>query len=395
MAAGAAGIPRARLSSERAPCPASTPEGIIVGARGGAIRKTRRRAPAGRPAGSALPMASVDEFVERFAVNLSRGGLFVRARDPRPVGTLLALGDPAGHRRAGDPRPGGGPLGPERARARPSASAAPRRAWASTSPSSTTPSQAVVERMVSLRERRGLAPGTTPPAPVAARARPDAALRAAALAPLPPPAPPPSPRHPPCSRRRRRPTPAPAPAADGLPPAAPGGGPDCRSPGQPGLPAQANLSLPHRIEQLSTGPARVAIDLPPGAGPGHPALSHHHRHRPRDHQLLRRGGQGRQALRHPLARGLQHRPLHRGAQRPQPDRRRPPGHGRSSSPTRARRSGAPSGWWGAPTTPPVVQDIKSKFAYEIVAGPEGLAAVKLGPARSSPWSRCRRWCCAR
>jgi molecular chaperone DnaK len=28
---------------------------------------------------------------------------------------------------------------------------------------------------------------------------------------------------------------------------------------------------------------------------------------------------------------------------------------------------------------PVVQDIKSKFAYEIVAGPEGLAAVKLGP----------------
>src|SRR5512138_3905943 len=38
-----------------------------------------------------LSYGSVDEFVEKFASNLSRGGVFVRTRDPKPAGTRLAL----------------------------------------------------------------------------------------------------------------------------------------------------------------------------------------------------------------------------------------------------------------------------------------------------------------
>ncbi len=38
-----------------------------------------------------LSYGTVDEFVERFASNISRGGVFIRTREPRPVGTLLAF----------------------------------------------------------------------------------------------------------------------------------------------------------------------------------------------------------------------------------------------------------------------------------------------------------------
>ncbi|WP_152643248.1 PilZ domain-containing protein, partial [Anaeromyxobacter sp. PSR-1] len=38
-----------------------------------------------------LSYGSVDEFTERFAVNISRGGIFIRTREPRPVGTHLAF----------------------------------------------------------------------------------------------------------------------------------------------------------------------------------------------------------------------------------------------------------------------------------------------------------------
>ena len=34
---------------------------------------------------------SLDEFVERYALNLSRGGVFVRSRDPLPPGTPVAF----------------------------------------------------------------------------------------------------------------------------------------------------------------------------------------------------------------------------------------------------------------------------------------------------------------
>jgi molecular chaperone DnaK len=38
-----------------------------------------------------LSYGTVDEFVERFASNISRGGVFIRTREPRPVGTVLAF----------------------------------------------------------------------------------------------------------------------------------------------------------------------------------------------------------------------------------------------------------------------------------------------------------------
>jgi molecular chaperone DnaK len=38
-----------------------------------------------------LAFGSLDEFVERYALNISRGGIFVRTRDPRPVGTPVLL----------------------------------------------------------------------------------------------------------------------------------------------------------------------------------------------------------------------------------------------------------------------------------------------------------------
>ena len=34
-----------------------------------------------------LQYGTVDEFVASFAVNISRGGIFIRSRDPKPVGT--------------------------------------------------------------------------------------------------------------------------------------------------------------------------------------------------------------------------------------------------------------------------------------------------------------------
>src|SRR6266542_568660 len=41
--------------------------------------------------GLRLAFGSVDEFIERYALNISRGGIFVRTRDPKPPGTPLAF----------------------------------------------------------------------------------------------------------------------------------------------------------------------------------------------------------------------------------------------------------------------------------------------------------------
>ncbi len=38
-----------------------------------------------------LAYGSMDEFIERYSANVSRGGIFVRTRDPRPPGTELAI----------------------------------------------------------------------------------------------------------------------------------------------------------------------------------------------------------------------------------------------------------------------------------------------------------------
>ena len=36
-----------------------------------------------------LSYGTLDQFVERFASNISRGGMFIRTREPRPIGTVL------------------------------------------------------------------------------------------------------------------------------------------------------------------------------------------------------------------------------------------------------------------------------------------------------------------
>ena len=38
-----------------------------------------------------LAYGSMDEFIERYATNVSRGGIFVRTREARPPGTELAI----------------------------------------------------------------------------------------------------------------------------------------------------------------------------------------------------------------------------------------------------------------------------------------------------------------
>ena len=38
-----------------------------------------------------LAYDSMDEFIERYATNVSRGGIFVRTRDTRPPGTEVGL----------------------------------------------------------------------------------------------------------------------------------------------------------------------------------------------------------------------------------------------------------------------------------------------------------------
>ncbi|HET9554966.1 MAG TPA: TIGR02266 family protein, partial [Anaeromyxobacteraceae bacterium] len=168
-----------------------------------------------------LAYGSVEEFAQRFAVNLSRGGVFIRTRDPRPAGTVLAFelklasGETvvkgegvvrwiqAEDRHAHPPRAPG--MGVEFT-------------------SLDDASRALVERLVSRREPRGAAPGVTTPAPVAERplATPPP-TRAPAAIPSPPvltPAalprrlPTPQQRETPVLQRVARPTPAGTPTAN-------------------------------------------------------------------------------------------------------------------------------------------------------------------------------------
>jgi len=111
-----------------------------------------------------LSYGSVDEFVERFATNLSRGGVFIRTRAPKPPGTQvafelkLATGETVVKgmgtvlwSRQEDPHsnppvaPGMGVQFTELDDA----------------------SRAIIERVMERRESRGVAPGVTGTAPVA------------------------------------------------------------------------------------------------------------------------------------------------------------------------------------------------------------------------------------
>jgi molecular chaperone DnaK len=114
-----------------------------------------------------LAYATVEELVERFAVDVSRDGFFMRARAPKPPGTevvfelLLAGGERVIHGRGivrwvSAPGPDGPSTPADPARPAPSARGAravPGMVIQFTALDA--PSRALVERMVALREKRG------------------------------------------------------------------------------------------------------------------------------------------------------------------------------------------------------------------------------------------------
>jgi molecular chaperone DnaK len=271
-----------------------------------------------------LSYGTVDEFVEKFASNISRGGVFIRTREPRPVGTLLAFelrlqGGEAVVKGRGVVRW----IQPEDAAARPPAAPGMGVQFVDLD----EPSREVVERMVTLKEKRGVAPGVATPAPVAPR-----------------------PEHTPA------PTRAPAPA----------------------IPAQADLSQPHRVEQLSTGPVRIEIGLPAepqriekpsrtivgiDLGTTNSCAAVVKDGRP----YVIPSREGYNTVPSVVALNARSRIVVGHLARAQ-----------LLTNPRATVYGAKR-LVGRSFESDVVQEIRSKFAYEIVPDPKGLAAVRLGP----------------
>jgi molecular chaperone DnaK len=310
-----------------------------------------------------LPYGSVDEFVERFSVNMSRGGLFLRTDKPRPVGTLLNVeirlqSGQAILRAQGVVRWIQGPDAPTQGKP-----LAPGMGIQFTQLDDA--SRAVVDRMVALREKRSAAASAATAPPVAPRPAATPPPRPAATPPPRPAAtPPPRPAATPPPRLATTPPPV-------QPPTAP------RAP-RPAGAAQADLSLPHRIEQLAAGPARVAIDLPdapvPITRPSRTIIGIDLGTTNSCAAVVKDGKpfvipsrEGYNTVPSIVALNARNRIV--------------VGHlARAQLLTNPRQT-----VWGAKRLvgrayeSHVVQDIKSKFAYEIVGGPEGLAAVKLGP----------------
>jgi molecular chaperone DnaK len=143
-------------------------------------------------------------------------------------------------------------------------------------------------------------------------------------------------------------------------------------------PAQADLSQPHRIEQLSAGPARVDIGLPaepePITRPSRTIIGIDLGTSNSCAALVKDGKpfvipsrEGHNTVPSIVALNARNRIV--------------VGHlAKAQLLTNPRAT-----VWGAKRLigrafdSPVVQEMKGKFAYEIVAGPEGLAAVRLGP----------------
>jgi molecular chaperone DnaK len=283
-----------------------------------------------RPVGLAVRLSygTIDELVERFAVNISRGGVFIRTRDPKPVGTPLHLelrlaGGEAAIRGEGvvrwiqaeDP------------------AAHPRRApgMGVQFTKLDDASRALVERMVELKERRGLAPGVVAPPPIAAR--PDGTPA---------------------------PTRAPAPWATPAP-----------------SPAQADLAAPHRVEQVAAGPARVELGLPaapqPVTRPSRAIVGIDLGTTNSCAAVVKDGRpyvipsrEGHNTVPSIVALNARHRVV--------------VGHlakAQLLTNPKATVSGAKR-LIGRAWDTPVVQEIRAKFPYEIVPGDDGVAAVRLG-----------------
>jgi molecular chaperone DnaK len=183
-----------------------------------------------------LSYGSVDEFVERFATNLSRGGVFIRTRAPKPPGTQVAfelklasgetvvkgLGTVLWSRHE-DPH-SNPPVAP---------------GMGVQFTDLDDASRAIIERVMSRRESRGVAPGVARDAPVAPRSEH-----------TPPSTRAPTPVIPLAAAATHTPTLSPSPQAGRAAPST-------------GLPTLADLSAAHRIEQLKAGLPRVDVGLPP------------------------------------------------------------------------------------------------------------------------------------
>ena len=317
-----------------------------------------------------LSYGTVGEFVERFAVNMSRGGMFIRTRDPRPVGTTLAL---EVRLQTGETVIRG--EGVVR--------------WVhSAEPSERTPSapgmgvqfttlddasREMIERLVSSREGRAgpsspSSTGRPAPTPSLATAPPPIPVRRA-----PPPVLTPAPSAGPAvvtpASMATQPAAAPPAVLAAL------AGPEARGAGQGAT--QADLSLPHRIEQLSASPVRLDIGLPPApvpvTRPSRIAIGIDLGTSNSCAAVVKDGKpyvipsrEGYNTVPSIVALNARNRIV--------------VGHlARAQLLTNPRQT-----VWGAKRLvgrgfdSPVVQEIRSKFAYEIVEGPDGLAAVKLG-----------------
>jgi molecular chaperone DnaK len=289
-----------------------------------------------------LSYGTVDEFVDRFAVNISRGGVFIRTREAKPVGTRVSFelrlhtGE-AVIRGQGLVRWVQG----ENAGARPP----PAPGMGIQFTHLDAASRALVERMVTLKERRGVAPGIAEPAPVAPR-----------------------PDHTPTPTRAPTPIIPPPSPAEALPSTTPG-------PGR--TPAQADLSASHRVAQLSSGPARIDLglpDRPPPIAKRSRAIVGIDLGTTNSCAAVVKGGrpyvipsrEGYNTVPSIVALNARHKIV--------------VGHlakAQLLTNPKATVYGAKR-LIGRPFESDVVQEIRSKFAYEIVADPNGLAAVRLG-----------------
>jgi molecular chaperone DnaK len=316
-----------------------------------------------------LSYGSIDEFVERFAVNMSRGGMFIRTRDPRAVGTALAL---EVRLQTGEAViRGEGVVRWVRTEAVERPPAAPGMGVQFTRLDDA--SRVMVERLVASREQRAAAQGAR------GSAAPVASPPPAGHPTLPVPAsggPTPS-----STGGPPRLTPAPSTAPPVLTPAQGAGTPSAAGPpASPRPPAQvtlADLSLPHRVEQLSASPARVDVGLPPApvpvTRPSRIAIGIDLGTSNSCAAVVKDGRpyvipsrEGYNTVPSIVALNARNRIV--------------VGHlARAQLLTNPRQT-----VWGAKRLvgrafdSPVVQEIRGKFAYEIVDGPEGLAAVKLG-----------------
>jgi molecular chaperone DnaK len=296
-------------------------------------KRSGQRAPSGLLL--KLSYGTVDEFVEKFASNVSRGGFFIRTREPRPIGTVLAFelrlsGGAAVMKGQGvvrwvqEEKPGANPPVPSGMGVQFTAL--------------DEASREVVERIVREKEAAAARTPVVAPRPV--------------LTPAP----------------TRAPTPViPAPRAGEPTPPTP----------RPAMPAQADLSR-HRIEQVSAGPARVDIGLPAEPAPigkrsraiigidlgttnscaavvkdGRPYVIPSREGHNTVPSVVALNARNKIVVGHLARAQLLTNP-------------------------RATVYGAKR-LVGRPFESDVVQEIRSKFAYEIVPDPNGLAAVRLGP----------------